>query len=63
MVSLQSLQSSPPRSVCEYKASREGRFAWFLLTWHPEKDFVLEEIVAEIKLEILNSRVGSLSRL
>ena len=48
MVSLQSLQSSPPRSVCEYKASREGRFAWFLLTWHPEKDFVLEEIVAEI---------------
>ncbi len=63
MVSLQSLHSSPPRSVCEYKASREGRFAWFLLTWHPEKNFVLEEIVAEIKLEILNSKVGSLSRL
>ena len=63
MVSLQSLHSSPPRSVCEYKASREGRFAWFLLTWHPEKDFVLEEIVAEIKLEILNFKVGSLSRL
>ncbi|HNW24021.1 MAG TPA: PQQ-binding-like beta-propeller repeat protein [Candidatus Cloacimonas sp.] len=63
MISLQSLQASPPRSICEYKTTKDGHFAWFLLTWHPEKDNVLEEIVAEIKLEVLNSKVSTLSRL
>ncbi|MDY0151831.1 MAG: PQQ-binding-like beta-propeller repeat protein [Candidatus Cloacimonas sp.] len=63
MIALQSREASPPRSICEYNASRDGRFAWFLLLWHPEKDNILEEIVAEIKLEILNSSINSVSRL
>ncbi|MDD4309022.1 MAG: hypothetical protein PHO32_01445 [Candidatus Cloacimonetes bacterium] len=63
MISLQSRESNPPRSICEFNASRDGRFAWFLLLWHPEKDHILEEIVAEIKLEIINSPINSVSRL
>lgn len=63
MIALQSREASPPRSICEFNASKDGRFAWFLLLWHPEKDNVLEEIVAEVKLEILNSRINSVSRL
>ncbi|MDD2229226.1 MAG: hypothetical protein PHY48_07440, partial [Candidatus Cloacimonetes bacterium] len=63
MISLQSREASPPRSICEYRASKDGRFAWFLLTWHPEKDVVLEEIVAEIKLEVLNSEINNISRM
>ncbi len=63
MISLLSREACPPRSICEYSASKDGRFAWFLLTWHPEKDVVLEEIVAEIKLEILNSQINNISRL
>jgi len=63
MISLQSREASPPRSICEFSASRDGRYAWFLLTWHPEKDVVLEEIVAEIKLEVINSAVANISRL
>ena len=63
MISLQSRSACPPRSICEFSASQDGRFGWFLLTWHPEKDSVLEEIVAEIKLEILNSVVNNVSRL
>jgi hypothetical protein len=63
MISLQSREASPPRSICEFNASRDGRYAWFLLTWHPEKDNALEEIVAEIKLEIINSTVANISRL
>ncbi len=63
MISLQSREANPPRSICEFNASRDGRYAWFLLTWHPEKDNVLEEIVAEIKLEIINSQIASVSRL
>ncbi|GAB1467744.1 hypothetical protein MASR2M64_04270 [Candidatus Cloacimonadota bacterium] len=63
MISLQSREAAPPRSICEYSASKDGRFAWFLLTWHPEKDVVLEEIVAEIKLEVLNSQINNISRM
>lgn len=63
MISLQSREANPPRSICEYNASRDGRYGWFLLTWHPEKDTALEEIVAEIKLEILNSQIANISRL
>lgn len=63
MISLISKEACPPRSVCEYNASKDGRFAWFLLTWHPEKELVLEEIIAEIKLEIINSQVNNLSRI
>ncbi len=63
MISLISKEACPPRSICEYNASKDGRFAWFLLTWHPEKELVLEEIIAEIKLEIINSQVNNLSRI
>ncbi len=63
MISLISKEACPPRSICEYSASKDGRFAWFLLTWHPEKDVILEELVAEIKLEIINSQINNISRL
>lgn len=63
MISLQSREASPPRSICDFHASKDGRFAWFLMLWHPEKDNVLEEIVAEVKLEVLNSPINSISRL
>lgn len=63
MIALLSKECCPPRSICEYSASKDGRFAWFLLTWHPEKDVYLEEIAAEIKLEILNSNINNISRL
>ncbi len=63
MISLQSREANPPNSICEFNASRDGRYAWFLLTWHPEKDNILEEVIAELKLEIINSQIANVSRL
>ncbi|MDD2332266.1 MAG: PQQ-binding-like beta-propeller repeat protein [Candidatus Cloacimonetes bacterium] len=63
MISLQNHLASFPLSMCEYSASKDGRFAWFLCTYHTEQDHVLEEIQTEIKLEILNSDVSSISKI
>ncbi len=63
MISIRSRRFDPPRSICEYQAAKDGRYAWFLCTWHPESDLVLEEIQAEIKLEILNSGVQEISKM
>ena len=63
MLSIHSKHFSPPGSVVSYQASPEGKFAWFLCTWHPEKDFALEEIQAEIKLELINAEPLKLSRM
>ena len=55
MISIQNKFYTSPGSNCDYYASSDGKTAWFLCTWHPEKDTELEEIQAEIKLEILNA--------
>lgn len=63
MISIASKHFSYPQSVCEYQAAQDGKFAWFLCTWHPEKDHVLEEIQAEIKLDLINSDIARISRM
>lgn len=57
------MAASAPSSMCEYWASQDGRFGWFLCTWHPENHLALEEIQAEIKLQILNSDIQRVSKL
>lgn len=47
----------------EHQASRDGRFGWLLCTAHPEQDDILEEIQAELKLELLNSNIREVSKL
>jgi hypothetical protein len=62
MISISSKHFLYPQSLCEYQAAHDGKYAWFLCTWHPEKDHVLEEIQAEIKLEIINSGIAEVSK-
>lgn len=63
MITLQSKNSGFPQSVCEYQASKDGRYGWFLCTSHEEGDHVLEEIQTEIKLGIMNSGVMEVSKM
>lgn len=63
MIALHSEYFRSPQSSVAYQVSKDGRFGWFLSTWHPEKANVLEEIQANIKLEILNSDLQSVSKL
>lgn len=63
MLTIQSKFDSYPQSMCEYRASKDGRYGWFLCTTHQENNVVLEEIQAEIKLEILNANVLDISKL
>ena len=63
MLTIQRLFASYPQSMCEYRASKDGHYGWFLCTYHQENHLVLEEIQAEIKLEILNANVLDLSKL
>ncbi len=63
MISIISREAFAPSSICEINASKDGRYGWFLLTWHPEQNHFLEELIAEIKLEIINSRIASVSRM
>lgn len=63
MINLSALMDSRPQALCEFHADRDGKHAWFLCSWHPEKNEVLEEIQAEIKLEILNSGIESVSKM
>jgi len=62
MVTLHNHVSSFPSTLFEFWASKEGRFAWFLCTHHPEKDHWLEEIQTQIKLEILSSDIQTVSK-
>ena len=62
MISIQSKHFSSPGSLLAYQASPDGKNAWFLASWHPEKDFILEEIEAEIKLDIIKADPLALSR-
>lgn len=63
MVVLQNRYDSFPSGMFDFNASQDGRFGWFLLTWHPETDPVLEEIQTQIKLDIRNSALGQTSKL
>ncbi|HOZ01481.1 MAG TPA: PQQ-binding-like beta-propeller repeat protein [Candidatus Syntrophosphaera sp.] len=63
MITIQSKFSQAPQSICEYQASRDGRYGWLLCTLHQEQDHQLEEIQAEIKLEIMNSGVQNISKM
>ncbi|MCB5228582.1 MAG: PQQ-binding-like beta-propeller repeat protein [Candidatus Cloacimonetes bacterium] len=63
MITLSSKMQSPPSAVLEYQVERDGRYGWFLAVWHPEEHHILEEIQAEIKLEIMNSDVMNISKI
>lgn len=63
MVVLNGSLAKFPSSLFDFSASHDGRFGWFLLTWHPENDPVLEEIQTQIKLDIRNSNLGQASQL
>jgi hypothetical protein len=63
MITLQNRYASFPQGMFDFNASQDGRFGWFLLTWHPETDSILEEIQTQIKLDIRNSQLGQTSKL
>ncbi len=63
MISLLNKAAPFPGGMFDFNASQDGRFGWFLLTWHPETDPILEEIQAQIKLDIRNSDLGQTSQL
>lgn len=63
MIKLQSKYALPPQSSCEYQSSQDGRYAWFLCVTHEENDVCLEEIQAEVKLELLNANVLQISKM
>lgn len=63
MIAIQSKHAQFPQSMCEYQATKDGRYGWLLCTAHEEDNPILDEIQAEIKLEILNSRVLEISKM
>lgn len=62
MIALLNRFEAFPNGMFDFNASHDGRFGWFLLTWHPEADPVLEEIQTKIKLDIRNSALGQTSK-
>jgi hypothetical protein len=62
MIALLNRFAAFPNGMFDFNASHDGRFGWFLLTWHPEDDPVLEEIQTKIKLDIRNSALGQTSK-
>lgn len=63
MISLRSIHETRPHATAEYQADRDGKFAWMLCTWHPETSLALEEIRTEIKLEVMNAGIQTVSKL
>jgi hypothetical protein len=63
MVTLSNRFAALPSGMFDINAAQDGRFGWFLLTWHPESDPVLEEIQTQIKLDIRGSALGQTSQL
>jgi len=63
MIALKSEEYSLPYSLIASQVSQDGRFGWFIATWHPESHPVLEEIYTHLKLEILNSDIQQISKL
>ncbi|MFA6911129.1 MAG: hypothetical protein WCQ59_08405, partial [Candidatus Cloacimonadaceae bacterium] len=62
MIAVQSLRDNPPNSFIDKYFSQDGRFGWVLMMWHPEKSEQLEEIGADLKLNVRNSEVNTISR-
>lgn len=62
MIALLTRNAMLPSSMFDFNASQDGRFGWFLLTWHPEEDVILEEIQIQIKMDIRNSALGQTSQ-
>ena len=63
MVTLQNKYAAFPTGMFDFNACQDGRFGWFLLTWHPETDPILEEIQTQIKMDFRNSALGQTSKL
>lgn len=63
MIKLQSKYALSPQSICEHQSSQDGRYAWFLCVAHEENDIALEEILAGVKLEVLNAKVLEISKM
>lgn len=63
MISIQNKFFTAPGSNLDYAAGPDGKHAWFLATWHPETSHELEELQAEIKLEIINAVPLGISKL
>ncbi|MBW6514790.1 MAG: PQQ-like beta-propeller repeat protein [Candidatus Syntrophosphaera sp.] len=63
MISILSRSSQYPQSLCEFQASKDGRYGWFLCALNEEQNLALEEIQTQIKLEIMNSGVLEISKM
>ncbi|MFO7660011.1 MAG: hypothetical protein R6V77_03780 [Candidatus Cloacimonadaceae bacterium] len=62
MITLKDREDNFPNGMFELNSSQDGRFGWFLLTWHPEEDPILEEIQIQIKIDLRNSALGQTSK-
>jgi len=62
MITLKDRMENFPSGMFEFNSSQDGRFGWFLLTWHPETDPILEEIQIQIKVDLRNSALGQTSK-
>ncbi len=63
MIKIQSKYALPPQSMCESQSSQDGRYGWFLCMTHEENDVALEEIQAEVKLELMSAKVLEISKM
>lgn len=63
MITIQSKFAQPPQSMCESQSSKDGRYGWFLCVAHEENDIALEEIQAEIKLELMSAKVLEIGKM
>lgn len=62
MITLESLHFTFPGNMIEHRSDQSGKYGWFVCTWHPENNVLLEEIQAEIKLELYHSGIDKVSR-
>ena len=62
MITIKNRVENFPNGMFEFNSSQDGRFGWFLLTWHPESDPILEEIQIQIKIDLRNSDLGQTSK-
>lgn len=63
MITIRSKYALPPQSMCESQSSLDGRYGWFLCLAHEENNVVLEEILAEVKIELMNAKVLEISKM
>lgn len=63
MLALEYSKPIPPYSLVESRLSQDGRFGWIMAIRHPEKDKILEEIVAEIILTLRSVKAHEINRM